>query len=299
MIERILTENILKGLSKLYGQNVPESLVQIQKTRQEFEGDRTINVFPLLKFSRKNPEVTANDLGNYLDNHMEEISSFNVIKGFLNLTVTDKYWFHFYSNYINKQDYGKANAIDENPMVVEFSSPNTNKPLHLGHIRNNLLGWSVSEIVKAAGHTVAKVNLVNDRGIHICKSMLAWQKWGMGITPEIAGEKGDKLVGDFYVKFDQEYKKEVNELTEKGREQKQAELEAPMLTEAKILLKAWENEDKQVRELWRQMNSWVYEGFDKTYNRLGIEFDKTYYESDTYLLGKKLVEEGLEKGILL
>lgn len=298
MIEQLLSSKVIEGLAKLYGQQVPEKQVQIQKTRPEFEGDRTLVVFPLLKFSKKNPEQTANDLGNYLVDHLREVTSFNVIKGFLNLTVSNAYWNEFFIKNCRNPLFGYQHTKTGNPVVIEFSSPNTNKPLHLGHIRNNLLGWSVSEIVAAAGHPVKKVNLVNDRGIHICKSMLAWQKWGKGITPEKAGKKGDKLVGDFYVKFDQEFKNEVAERIEKGIDKKQAEQEAPVLNEAKSLLKAWENGDDAVRSLWRTMNGWVYDGFDKTYHRLRIEFDKIYYESDTYLLGKKLVEEGIEKGIL-
>jgi len=298
MLEALLIKFIVAGLQQLYSATVPDKLVQVQKTRPEFEGDRTVVVFPFLRYSKKNPEQTASELGQYLVDSLDQVSSFNVIKGFLNLIISNEFWFDFYAQNCNNQQFGKILSNKKEPVVIEFSSPNTNKPLHLGHIRNNLLGWSVSEIMEAAGYTVARVNLVNDRGIHICKSMLAWQKWGNGITPEKAREKGDKLVGDYYIKFDKEYKIEVNNLINNGLEKKQAEQEAPLLKEAKLLLKKWENGDEKVRDLWRSMNGWVYEGFDKTYHQLGIEFDKLYYESETYMLGKQLVEEGLEMGIL-
>ncbi|PIY30614.1 MAG: arginine--tRNA ligase, partial [Bacteroidetes bacterium CG_4_10_14_3_um_filter_42_6] len=282
----------------LYGQEPSEDLIQVQKTRPEFQGDYTIVVFPFLKMSRKNPEQTANEIGNYLMNSSPEITAFNVIKGFLNLLVSDEYWMRFFTKVIPDDQFGFGKRQDTAPVVIEYSSPNTNKPLHLGHVRNNLLGWSVSAILKANGIPVKKVNLVNDRGIHICKSMLAWQKWGQSATPETTGQKGDKLVGDYYVLFDREYKKEIKTLVDNGMKEDEAKNSAPILLEAKQMLKKWEDGDDQVRKLWYEMNQWVYAGFDITYNRMGIDFDKVYYESETYLLGKALVEEGLQKDIL-
>ena len=298
MIETLLANELSTAVETLYGQQLSPDTFQIQKTRPEFEGDLTLVVFPLLRVSRKAPEVTANEIGSFLVENSSEIESFNVIKGFLNLVIVDGYWLQFYHKNHADTTYGFQAENNEPPIVIEYSSPNTNKPLHLGHIRNNLLGWSVAEILKANGKKVAKVNLVNDRGIHICKSMLAWQKWGEGKTPENTGQKGDKLVGDFYVLFDQKYKQEVAQLVEKGMSKDEAAQKAPLLLEAKAMLKKWENNDKEIRQLWETMNGWVYKGFDATYRRLGIDFDKIYYESDTYLLGKALVEEGLEKGIL-
>ncbi len=297
MIEKLLTDTFIKAVKEIYGQDIPEKLAAIQKTRPEFEGDFTFVVFPLLRFSKKSPEQTAEELGNYFVSNVKEVEKFNVIKGFLNLSVSKEYWIDFFNANKNKDDYGKKPVADTDPVVIEYSSPNTNKPLHLGHIRNNLLGWSVSEILKTNGENVKKVNLVNDRGIHICKSMLAWQKWGEGKTPGNTGVKGDKLVGDFYVLFDKKYKEEVAGLIQKEMEKEEAEKNAPLLLEAKAMLKKWENGDEDVRKLWAEMNGWVYDGFDVTYKRLGVEFDKIYYESDTYLLGKAIVEEGLEKGI--
>jgi arginyl-tRNA synthetase len=297
MIEQLLSETLVGAVEKLYGKDLPEKSVQIQKTRPEFEGDMTIVVFPLLRISRKGPEQTAEDLGNYFVAHLEEVDSFNVIKGFLNLLISDTYWYGFFETSRKDKSFGFVDPTAASPMVVEFSSPNTNKPLHLGHVRNNLLGESVSEILKAGGRNVVKVNLVNDRGIHICKSMLAWQKWGAGKTPESEQVKGDKLVGDYYVRFDQEYKKEMASLIENGVSKADASLQAPLLNEAKQMLKQWEAGDENVRQLWAQMNGWVYDGFEVTYKRMGIDFDKTYYESDTYLLGKSIVQEGLEKGV--
>ena len=297
MIEKLLTDTFIKAVKEIYGQDIPEKLAAIQKTRPEFEGDFTFVVFPLLRFSKKSPEQTAEELGNYFVSNVKEVEKFNVIKGFLNLSVSKEYWIDFFNANKNKDDYGKKPVADTDPVVIEYSSPNTNKPLHLGHIRNNLLGWSVSEISKTNGENVKKVNLVNDRGIHICKSMLAWQKWGEGKTPQNTGIKGDKLVGDFYVLFDKKYKEEVAGLIQKEMEKEEAEKNAPLLLEAKAMLKKWENGDEDVRKLWAEMNGWVYDGFDVTYKRLGVEFDKIYYESDTYLLGKAIVEEGLEKGI--
>lgn len=298
MIEQLLTKTLIEAVKELYGQEVPEKMVQVQKTRQEFEGDLTIVVFPLLRMSRKGPEQTADELGSYFVEHMDQVEAFNVIKGFLNLTINRKFWLDFFNKNRELQDFGKKVVEEKSPVVIEYSSPNTNKPLHLGHIRNNLLGWSVSEILKANGENVKKVNLVNDRGIHICKSMLAWQKWGDGVTPETSGKKGDKLVGDFYVMFDKKYKEEIATLIEQGMDKDEAAQKAPLLLEAKKMLKEWEEGDKAVRKLWSEMNGWVYDGFDVTYNRMGVSFDKIYYESDTFLLGKALVEEGLKKGVL-
>ena len=298
MIEQLLTQTFIKAVKDLYGEQIPEKSAAIQKTRPEFEGDLTFVVFPLLKFSKKSPEKTAEEIGEYFIKNVKEVDDFNVIKGFLNLSISADYWIDFFNKNKNKPDYGKKPVSETaDPVVIEYSSPNTNKPLHLGHIRNNLLGWSVSEILKANGENVKKVNLVNDRGIHICKSMLAWQKWGEGKTPENTGIKGDKFVGDFYVLFDKKYKEEIKHLVEQGMDKDEAAQKAPLLTEAKAMLKKWEEGDEKVRKLWAEMNGWVYNGFDATYNRLGVEFDKIYYESDTYLLGKALVEEGLKKGV--
>lgn len=298
MIERIISDALIKSVKSLYGQELPEKLAQLQKTRTEFEGDYTVVVFPLLRMSKKKPEDTAEELGKEISNKLNIISGFNVVKGFLNLSVSDKYWVEYFMNNKENDSYGVENTSEGNPFVIEYSSPNTNKPLHLGHIRNNILGWSVAEIKKAAGKNVKKVNLVNDRGIHICKSMLAWQKWGEGKTPESTNTKGDKLVGDYYVRFDKEYKKEISSLIEKGTDKDEATQNAPVLLEAKAMLKKWEDGDADIKKLWSEMNQWVYDGFDVTYKRLGIDFDKVYYESNTYLLGKDIVNEGLEKGIL-
>ncbi len=297
MIEQLLTETLKQAVKTLYGQDVTEKMIQLQKTRPEFEGDLTVVVFPLLRMSRKGPEQTAEELGKYFVEKVTQIESYNVIKGFLNLSIASDYWIHFFDSNKSRNDFGKKPITETQPVVIEYSSPNTNKPLHLGHIRNNLLGWSVSEILAANGENVKKVNLVNDRGIHICKSMLAWQKWGDGITPETSGKKGDKLVGDFYVLFDKKYKEEIAQLVAEGMDKEVAAQEAPLLIEAKKMLKKWEEGDEEVRKLWSEMNGWVYDGFDVTYKRLGVSFDKIYYESDTYLLGKALVEEGLKKGV--
>jgi arginyl-tRNA synthetase len=297
MIEQLLTETLKQAVKTLYGQDVTEKMIQLQKTRPEFEGDLTVVVFPLLRMSRKGPEQTAEELGKYFVEKVTQIESYNVIKGFLNLSIASDYWIHFFDSNKSRNDFGKKPITETQPVVIEYSSPNTNKPLHLGHIRNNLLGWSVSEILAANGENVKKVNLVNDRGIHICKSMLAWQKWGNGITPETSGKKGDKLVGDFYVLFDKKYKEEIAQLVAEGMDKEVAAQEAPLLIEAKKMLKKWEEGDEEVRKLWSEMNGWVYDGFDVTYKRLGVSFDKIYYESDTYLLGKALVEEGLKKGV--
>jgi len=297
-IDQLLTQTLIQAVKELYGQDVPEKMVQVQKTRPEFDGDLTIVVFPLLRMSRKGPEQTAEELGGYFVEQLKEVESFNVIKGFLNLSIAQGFWLGFFDESRTEAEFGIKPVSETAPVVIEYSSPNTNKPLHLGHIRNNLLGWSVSEILKASGENVKKVNLVNDRGIHICKSMLAWQRWGEGVTPVSSGKKGDKLVGDFYVLFDKKYKKEIADLTAKGMDADEASKQAPLLLEAKTMLKKWEEGDEEVRKLWSEMNGWVYDGFEVTYKRMGVEFDKVYYESDTYLLGKSLVEEGLKKGIL-
>jgi len=299
MIENTLSDLLSESVKSLYNSELPSNLAQVQKTRSEFEGDYTIVVFPLLRMSKKNPEQTANEIGEYLQNASEIVDSFNVVKGFLNLSISDSYWLDFFENNRKSTSFGKEKTKDQQALVIEYSSPNTNKPLHLGHIRNNLLGWSVAEINMAAGRNVKKVNLVNDRGIHICKSMVAWQKWGGGQKPEDKGTKGDKFVGDYYVKFDQEYKKEIASMIEKGADKADAEKNAPVLIEAKQMLKKWEDDDKDVRALWQEMNQWVYNGFDISYKRMGIDFDKVYYESETYLLGKSLVEEGLKNGVLI
>ncbi len=297
MIEQLLDNKLHEAVKELYGTDISENLVQIQKTRPEFEGDYTIVVFPLLRVSKKKPENTAVEIGEYICNNLNEITEFNIIKGFLNLTVSANYWTDFFKTNEVNQDFGKHPDKNTDPVVVEYSSPNTNKPLHLGHIRNNLLGWSVSRILENGGYNVAKVNLVNDRGIHICKSMLAWQKWGNNETPENSGKKGDKLVGDYYVEFDRHNKEEINTLISEGVSSDEASKTTPLLSEAGSMLRKWEENDKEVRALWSMMNSWVYDGFKTTYKRLGIDFDKIYYESETYLLGKKLVQEGLETGV--
>ena len=298
MIDQILTNTLHKAVLNLYGQELPGKLAQVQKTRPEFEGDFTVVVFPLLKISKSGPEKTAEDIGNYMVNKLFEVTEYNIIKGFLNLVISNNYWIDFFNQTLNDNNFGRHNEKSGDPTVIEFSSPNTNKPLHLGHIRNNLLGWSVSEILINNGQNVKKVNLINDRGIHICKSMVAWQKWGNNSTPESSNKKGDKLVGDFYVLFDKKNKEEISVLIDEGIEIDKATNNTPLLNEAKQMLKGWEDGNNEIRDLWSTMNQWVYKGMDATYNRMGIDFDKIYYESETYLLGKKLVEEGLKKGIL-
>jgi len=299
-IESRLIETVIEAVHKIYDQAPDKKTIQIQKTRKDFEGDFTLVVFPLLRISKKPPEQTATELGDYLQENIKEIDSYNVIKGFLNLSIHKSFWLSFLNSVGSNADYGFIKESEtSNTVMIEYSSPNTNKPLHLGHIRNNLLGYSVAQILQSQGNKVVKVNLVNDRGIHICKSMLAWQKWGKGITPEKAEKKGDHLVGDFYVKFDQEYKKEINILLEQGTSEEDAKKNAPLIIEAQEMLQKWEAEDKEIRDLWKEMNSWVLEGFDITYKELGVDFNKTYFESDTYKLGKALVEEGLEKGVFI
>jgi len=291
----IITE-VVKGIKQLYNEEVAESLISIQDTRKEFEGQATIVVFPIVRFSKKSPEQTANDLGAYLVDNLKEVTAFNVVKGFLNLSIANDYWLDLFNNSLLQPDFG---VIPSNgrKVMVEYSSPNTNKPLHLGHVRNNLLGYSVSELLKADGAEVYKVNLVNDRGIHICKSMLAWQKWGNGETPESSGLKGDHLVGKYYVIFDKEYKKEIEALKAEGQTEDEAKKNAPLIKAAQAMLLAWEAGDEAVIDLWKTMNGWVYEGFAISYKNLGVDFDKFYYESNTYLLGKDTVEEGLAKGV--
>jgi arginyl-tRNA synthetase len=295
-VEEVVKSHIADAVRELYP-SVPENLIQVQKTRKEFEGDYTLVIFPFLKWSGKSPEQTAKDLGNILMKRPDIIDSINVVKGFLNIKLKPSFWLDKLAEYITDGNFGFCAPANKR-FMVEYSSPNTNKPLHLGHIRNILLGWSVANILEACGHEVIKVNLVNDRGIHICKSMLAWLNFGNGETPELAGKKGDHLVGDYYVKFDREYKSQIKELVSEGMEQTEAENSAPVFAEAREMLRKWEAKDPETIALWKKMNGWVYAGFDETYDKLGVSFDKTYYESDTWVLGKKIVEEGLSKGIL-
>jgi len=298
-IDQVIRLLVVNAIRDNWGNPPKEEDLQVQKTRREFEGDFTLVVFPLLRYSRLSPEETGKVLGSYLVANSSLLSDFNVIKGFLNLVVSQQYWKDFLVSDLQAPGYGSVQASEEAPLVmIEYSSPNTNKPLHLGHIRNNLLGHSVSRILEAAGNRVQKVNLVNDRGIHICKSMLAWKKEGHGEDPESSGKKGDHLVGDYYVRFDRMYKAEVQKLMDQGRSKAEAESEAPVLNEAREMLKDWEADDPEVRSLWKTMNAWVYDGFESTYRRLGISFDKTYYESQTYKLGRELVLKGLHDGIL-
>ena len=295
MIEKILLNQIALVLKKLFGDN--EYDVQFQKTRKEFEGDITLVVFPFTKFSKTGPEETAKKIGDELIS-LSEIKNFNVVKGFLNIEIEDVFWLSQLDQILNQQDYGFISINKNSPTyLVEYCSPNTNKPIHLGHIRNNLLGFSVAEILKASGKNVKKVQIINDRGIHICKSMVAWQEFGNGETPESTGIKGDHFVGKYYVLFDKQYKKEIAELIVKGIDSKLAEEKAPILLKAKEMLIRWEKKEKSVIDLWKKMNSWVYDGFEKTYNRLGVDFDKNYYESETYLLGKDVVKNGLNSGV--
>ena len=298
-MEKILTDKVKEAIFSLYNHEVDEKQIQLQKTSKDFTGDITLVVFPFLRFSKKKPEETGEEIGNYLQENIKEISGFNTIKGFLNLEMDKKYWIESFRKMIEDPDFGIKKPGSENKTIlVEFSSPNTNKPLHLGHIRNNLIGYSLSKIFEANGYKVKKVNIVNDRGIHICKSMLAWQKWGNGVTPETAGKKGDKLVGDYYIRFEKEYKKQVQILIEKGVDKDEAVRTAPLLKEAHVMLRRWEDGDKEIFDLWNRMNGWVYKGFDKTYKDLGISFDKIYYESDTYITGREIVLTALKKGVL-
>ena len=294
-----LQENIANALHTLYNIDTPAKEVVIQATKKEFEGDYTWVVFPFVKQACKAPEALANEVGAAVKEQMPGIDNYNVVKGFLNFSVANDYWVRFVDEHCREERYGMKNAAaDAKPVVVEYSSPNTNKPLHLGHIRNNLLGWAVSELLDANGMNVKRVNLVNDRGIHICKSMLAWQRYGNGETPASSGMKGDHLVGKYYVEFDKHYKEEVSQLMAEGRTEEEAKQQAPLMQEAQRMLKLWEEGDAEVRELWKTMNGWVYAGFDETYRKLGVGFDKVYYESNTYLLGKELVQKGLDMGVL-
>ena len=305
-IEQQLTADVRAAIKALYGQEVPDNLLQLQKTKREFEGHLTLVTFPLLRISRKKPEETAQEIGQYLQENSDAVAAFNVVKGFLNLVVAPQKWVELLEVIDADDHYGFVKPTEASPLVmIEYSSPNTNKPLHLGHVRNNLLGWSLSQIMEANGNRVVKTNIVNDRGIHICKSMLAWLKYGNGETPQSSGKKGDHLIGDYYVAFDKHYREQVKELKAKfiaeGMAEEEAETraknEAPLIVEAHEMLVKWEQGDKEVRDLWRKMNAWVYEGFDETYKALGVGFDKMYYESDTYLEGKEKVDEGLKKGI--
>ena len=304
-IEQQIVATAIAAVKELYGQDVPEKMVQLQKTRSEFEGNLTLVVFPFLKISHKKPEDTAQDLGKYIKDNCQAIADYNVVKGFLNLVIDKKAWLGLLNEMNANEKFGEKPVTENSPLVmIEYSSPNTNKPLHLGHVRNNLLGWSLAQIMEANGNKVVKTNIVNDRGIHICKSMLAWLKWGNGETPETSGKKGDHLIGDYYVLFDKHYREEIKELTAKfvaegiepGEAEEKAKKEAPLIVEAHEMLVKWEQNDPEVRGLWRKMNEWVYAGFDETYKMMGVSFDKIYYESDTYLEGKEKVEEGLEKG---
>ena len=305
-IESEIIATVVQAVKECYGQDVPATMVQLQKTKAEFEGNLTLVVFPFLKMSRLKPEDTAQQLGDYLAKHCKVVQSFNVVKGFLNLTIAPAAWISLLNRIDSEPRFGEKTVNEQSPLVmVEYSSPNTNKPLHLGHVRNNLLGWSLAQIMEANGNRVVKTNIVNDRGIHICKSMLAWKKWGNGATPESTGKKGDHLIGDYYVAFDQHYRAELAELTAKFKAEgmtdeeaeKRAKEESPLMKEAHDMLVRWEQGDEEVRALWKKMNDWVYQGFDQTYKAMGVGFDKIYYESETYLEGKAKVEEGLAKGL--
>ena len=299
MIENNLQQAVASALKTLYGIEAAPDTVVLQATKKEFEGDYTVVVFPYVKQARKSPEQVGNELGAAVSQTVAEVSGYNVIKGFLNFSVADSYWADFVDREAADTAYGLRKALPgAKPVVVEYSSPNTNKPLHLGHIRNNLLGWSVSRLLEANGANVKKVNLVNDRGIHICKSMLAWLRYGNGETPESSGMKGDHLVGKYYVEFDKHYKEEISQLMAQGMEEEEAKKQAPLMLEAQQMLKRWEEGDKEIRDLWTKMNNWVYAGFDETYRKMGVAFDKIYYESNTYLLGKELVQKGLDMGVL-
>lgn len=296
-IEEVISQGVAGALHELYGLDIDAASVSPAPTSKDFEGDLTVVVFPWLKASHKAPQVTAQEIGQWLADHVEAVESFNVVKGFLNITVSPKWWLSVFHGIKADPDFGLTKAGDDSELVmVEYSSPNTNKPLHLGHVRNNLLGYSLSEILKANGYKVIKTNIVNDRGIHICKSMLAWQKWGEGVTPESSGRKGDHLIGDFYVLFDKHFKEEVKQLQAQGMSEDEAKEASPLMKEAREMLVKWEQNDPEVRKLWETMNSWVYAGFDETYRKMGVDFDKIYYESQTYLEGKELVLKGLEEG---
>lgn len=305
-IESRICHAVIAAVKELYGQDVTEDMIQLQKTKTEFEGNLTLVVFPLLKISKKKPEDTAQDIGEYVDKHCDVIAGFNVVKGFLNLVIAPAAWIALLNEMNGDEKFGEKAVTEQSPLVmIEYSSPNTNKPLHLGHVRNNLLGWSLAQIMEANGNKVVKTNIVNDRGIHICKSMLAWQKWGEGATPESTGKKGDHLIGDYYVAFDKHFREEckalmaqfVAEGLSEEEAEKKAKDESPLMKEAREMLVKWEQNDPETRALWKKMNDWVYAGFDETYKMMGVGFDKIYYESDTYLEGKAKVEEGLDKGL--
>ncbi len=297
-IEALISKAAADAVKALYGMDATEKMLQLQKTRSEFEGNLTLVVFPFVKAAKKSPEQTAQEIGEYLVANCAAVEKFNVVKGFLNLCVGDGAWIQLLDAIDKDERFGMKQATDESPLVmIEYSSPNTNKPLHLGHVRNNLLGWSLAQIMEANGNKVVKTNIVNDRGIHICKSMLAWLKYGNGETPETSGKKGDHLIGDYYVAFDKHYREEVKELVAQGMDEEKAKQEAPLIKEAHEMLVKWENNDPEVRALWEKMNNWVYAGFDETYKKMGVSFDKIYYESQTYLKGKAKVEEGLAKGL--
>ena len=297
-IETLISQAAGEAVKALYGLEPNEKMLQLQKTRSEFEGNLTLVVFPFVKAARKSPEMTANEIGQYLVDHCPAVESFNVVKGFLNISVGQGAWLQLLEAIDHDEHFGCKAVHEDSPLVmIEYSSPNTNKPLHLGHVRNNLLGWSLAQIMEANGNRVVKTNIVNDRGIHICKSMLAWQKWGNGETPESSGKKGDHLIGDYYVLFDKHYREEIKQLVAQGMDEEKAKQEAPLIKEAHEMLVKWEQNDPEVRTLWEKMNNWVYAGFDETYKKMGVGFDKIYYESQTYLKGKAKVEEGLAKGL--
>ena len=297
-IEALISKAAGEAVKALYGMDASEKMLQLQKTRSEFEGNLTLVVFPFVKAAKKSPEQTAQEIGEYLQANCAAVEKFNVVKGFLNLSVGDGAWLQLLEAIDKDDHFGTKQATADSPLVmIEYSSPNTNKPLHLGHVRNNLLGWSLAQIMEANGNKVVKTNIVNDRGIHICKSMLAWLKWGNGETPESSGKKGDHLIGDYYVAFDKHYREEIKELVAQGMDEEKAKQEAPLIKEAHEMLVKWEQGDPEVRALWEKMNNWVYAGFDETYQKMGVSFDKIYYESQTYLKGKAKVEEGLAKGL--
>ena len=297
-IEALISRAAAEAVKALYGMEASDKMVQLQKTRNEFEGNLTLVVFPFVKAAKKSPEQTAQEIGEYLQQHCVAVEKFNVVKGFLNLSVGDGAWLQLLEAIDRDEHFGTKQATEDSPLVmIEYSSPNTNKPLHLGHVRNNLLGWSLAQIMEANGNKVVKTNIVNDRGIHICKSMLAWLKWGNGETPESSGKKGDHLIGDYYVAFDKHYRDEIKDLVAQGMDEEKAKQEAPLIKEAHEMLVKWEQNDPEVRALWEKMNNWVYAGFDETYKKMGVSFDKIYYESQTYLKGKAKVEEGLAKGL--
>ena len=296
-IELQLIQPITYAVKELFKADIPANQINFQTTRKEFDGDVTLVVFPMVRLAKKSPEQTADDIGSYLVQHVDSVENYNVVKGFLNMVISQSFWLNAYAKAFQTKDYGRVSTGNDSPLtVVEYCSPNTNKPLHLGHIRNNLLGYSVAEIIKASGKRVKKVQIINDRGIHICKSMLAWKKFGAGETPESTGIKGDHLVGKYYVRFDKEYKKEIESLIAEGKTEDEAKKEAPLLVEAQNMLRMWEAKDHDIVSLWSMMNKWVYDGFDATNKRMGVDFDVNYYESETYLLGKKYVDSGLGQG---